>query len=207
LKIRIGAIPEAELPQAEAATWHRISGSSQKASYLLAWSAGLGSFFLLYVLLILASIVAPSGSGTSAERYTPWFAILLTLLIFIPVHELLHLLFHPQNGRSSHSILTIWPTKLRFGIYYDGCMSRRQWLIMRIAPFIGLSIIPAIVVALANWITINYALVISLELLILVNCIGSGGDIVAVAIVLRQVPSKMDLCFYGGKAYWRSTLA
>ena len=173
-----------------------------KKSYLLAWSAGLGFFFLLYVFLILIDIVANS-SATTATTLS-WTVGGLTLLIFIPAHELLHLIFHPQNGRSSHSILAIWPKKLRFGVYYDGCMSRRQWLIMRIAPLIGLSILPMLIIALANWIPLNYAMVASMQLLMLINCIGSGGDIVAVFIVRQQVPAKMSLCFFGGRAYWRS---
>jgi hypothetical protein len=41
-----------------------------------------------------------------------------------------------------------------------------------------------------------------LIILILTNSLGSGGDLVAAAIVLRQVPPGGALHFHRGRAYW-----
>lgn len=205
MQIRIGGIPDTPTSKLEADTYHRISGPSLRISYVLAWGTGFLFFFGLYVFLILIAIVA-DGSGTQntqPQTSTPWFAVILTLIVYIPAHELLHLLFHPQNGRSDQSTLAIWPKKLRFGVYYEGCMSRTRWFVMRMAPLIGLCLIPFTIISLANWLPINHAVVISMQVLMLVNCIGSGGDVVAVMYVARHVPAGSDLCFEGGRAYWR----
>jgi hypothetical protein len=125
------------------------------------------------------------------------------LLLFIPLHELLHAVWHPQLGLSCRTVLVIWPRKLRFGVYFKGCMTRRRWLVMRLAPLVVLSVIPAVLLTLFYGYPVSYALEVFLQVLLLVNGIGSGGDIVAVIWVLRQVPSESQICFYGGKAYWR----
>jgi hypothetical protein len=129
--------------------------------------------------------------------------MLLALLLFIPLHELLHAIWHPQLGLSPRTVLVIWLKRLRFGVYYEGCMTRRRWLSMRLAPLLVLSVLPAGLLALFHLFPVSFALETFLQVLILVNGIGSGGDVVAVIWVLRQVPSGSQICFYGGKAYWR----
>jgi hypothetical protein len=127
----------------------------------------------------------------------------LALLLYIPLHELLHAIWHPQLGLSPQTVMIIWPRKLRFGVYYEGCMTRRRWLIMRLAPFIVLVVIPAGLLTLFHYVPVTFALETFLQVLMLVNGIGSGGDLVAVIWVLRQVHSGAQICFCGGKAYWR----
>ena len=78
---------------------------------------------------------------------------------------------------------------------------------MRLAPFAFLSLVPTIVLAMLQVGPAAPALKAFLEALMLVNCIGSGGDIVAVVWVLRQVPASGQICFAGGKAYWRQSTA
>jgi hypothetical protein len=166
---------------------------------------GLAFPFVLVGWLIVVSMLA----GGSEEAVTvvdvppPWGAVLLALLLYIPLHELLHAVWHPQLGLSPRTVLVIWPKRLRFGVYYEGCMTRRRWLAMRLAPLIVLSIIPAGFLTLFHFISVSFALETFLNVLLLVNGIGSGGDIVAVVWVLRRVPSKTQICFFGGKAYWR----
>jgi hypothetical protein len=74
---------------------------------------------------------------------------------------------------------------------------------MRLAPLLILSVLPAGVLTFVHHIPMSFALETFLEVLLLVNGIGSGGDIVAVVWVLRRVPSRTQICFFGGKAYWR----
>lgn len=133
----------------------------------------------------------------------PWSVVIFVLVLYIPVHELFHGLFHPGGGRTDRTILMIWPRKIRFGMYFEGCMPRKRWLIMRAAPLIFLSLVPTAVLAAANLVVILDELAIGLQVLILVNSIGSGGDLVALGTVLRHVPRGADICFSGGKAYWK----
>lgn len=144
-----------------------------------------------------------SDEGTSSGASMPWSVVIFVLVLYIPVHELFHGLFHPGGGRTDRTILMIWPRKIRFGMYFEGCMPRKRWLIMRAAPLIFLSLVPTAVLAAANLVVILDELAIGLQVLILVNSIGSGGDLVALGTVLRHVPRGADICFSGGKAYWK----
>jgi hypothetical protein len=47
------------------------------------------------------------------------------------------------------------------------------------------------------------ALQIGLFVLLVVNTLGSGGDILAAWLVLGQVPASGRLCFRAGRAYWQ----
>ena len=128
---------------------------------------------------------------------------MLALLLFIPVHELIHALWLPRLGLTSQTMMIIWPKKLRFGVYYEGCLTRGRWLMMRLAPFICITAITIGFLTLFQVTAAWYPLVVFLQLLFLLNGIGSGGDVVAVIWVLKQVPAKTEICFLSGKAYWR----
>ena len=74
---------------------------------------------------------------------------------------------------------------------------------MRLAPLLCLSVVPVLLLTLFKVVPAPFALEIFLQVLILVNGIGAGGDLVAVVWVLAQVPAGAEICFRGGKAYWR----
>ena len=142
--------------------------------------------------------------ATAGDAASPWVVVVVVLAVFIPLHEFLHLLGQPEWGRSSRSVVVVWPTKLRFGVYYEGCMSRRRWLGMRLAPLIVLSVLPAGLLALLQVQPLSAELEIGLQVLMVVNTLGSGGDILAAVVVLRQVPAATaQMCFESGRAYWR----
>ncbi len=122
-----------------------------------------------------------------------WWAVAVVLMTFIPLHEFLHLLGQPEWGCSDRSLLVIWPAKLRLGVYYESCMSRRRWLGMRLVPLLVLSQVQPL----------NVELEIGLQVLMVINAVGSGGDLLAVWLVLKQVPPAGQLCFRKGRAYWR----
>jgi len=208
MRIRFGNIPEIADAQPEAEGLLPIRGPRASVAYLL---AGLAGFLLLVGpvmgLCLLSSFFAIPSTETMprSDPPTPWGAILLTCLLYIPVHELLHLIWQPHYGLSNQSVLVIWPGKLRFGIYYDGCMSRTRWLLMRLAPLVVLSLIPAVVLAIFQNSPFDHTIKTVLEVLLVVNGVGSGGDVVAMMLVLFQVPASALLCFRGGRAYWKPT--
>jgi len=77
---------------------------------------------------------------------------------------------------------------------------------MRMAPLLCMSLIPAVVLAVFRNVPFSHVVRTSLEVLLVVNGVGSGGDAVAMLLVLRQVPPSASLCFRGGRAYWKPTL-
>ena len=189
----------------EAQGWRAIRSPAGRLGYGLAALVGLVLLGGLCSVLSLWSFAVGDRGGyaTGGESATSWRAVLLVLVVYIPLHELLHLLGQPGWGRSNQSVVVLWPARLRFGVYYEGCMSRRRWLAMRLAPVIALSALPAGLLALIKLWPQNVELEIGLQVLMLVNALGSGGDVVAALLVLRQVPPTGQLCFRAGRAYWR----
>ncbi len=210
MQVIFGSIPEIAGFDPEAAGLHKIRGPSAAISHLLASLIGL---FLLVVpitglCLVLSNFAIPNPDVD--PNYVPpvaWGAAFLAMFSFIPLHELLHLIWHPWFGRSDQSILVIWPTKLLFGVYYEGCMSRTRWLLMRIAPFVFLSILTAVFIALFQYVAFSHMSKTYLEVLMVLNAVGSGADVAAIFLVASQVPQSASLCFRGGKAYWRQATA
>ncbi len=164
---------------------------------LMGLCAGLGMW----------SLVVQSGEGyaTASDAVSPVLVGLVVLVIFIPLHESLHLLGQPGWGMSSRSVVVLWPTKLRFGVYYEGCMSRHRWLAMRLLPLVILSVLPACVLALLQVLPLSPDVEVGLSILMVVNALGSGGDVIAAILVLAQVPTAANMCFQAGRAYWRPT--
>ena len=206
MRIHFGNVPEIADVQPEAEGLHNIRGPKASVGYLL---AGLTGFLLLIMpimgLCLILSFFALSSTETTSRLHppAPWGAVLLALLVYVPLHELLHLVWHPRLGLSNQSVLVIWPTKLRFGVYYEGCMSRTRWLLMRIAPFVVLSLVPAGLSAIFQNVPFNHTIKTFFEVLLVVNGVGSGGDVIAMILVLFQVPPSALLCFRGGRAYWK----
>jgi hypothetical protein len=204
LRFQLGSLPENQDGPPEAEGSHRIHSPSPRLGYLLAGLIGLLFPLAICGWLIVVSALAGQREGgeTLVQPSTPWGVVALALLLCTPLHELLHAIWHPQLGLSPQTVIVIWPKRLRFGVYYEGCMTRRRWLMMRLAPFIVLVVIPAGLLTLFHYVPAPFALETFLQVIMLVNGIGSGGDVVAVIWVLRQVPSKAQICFCGGKAYW-----
>ena len=209
MRFRFGDVPgDQGEPSAEEGLT-RIHSPSSFLGYLLAGLVGLALPAVLFVSLVAVSFYTlASGGGDQAapatvDPPTPWGAVVLALLLFIPLHELVHAAVHPGLGLSPRTVMVLWPAKLRFGVYYEGCMSRRRWLVMRLAPLLCLSVIPVLLLTLFKVVPTSFATEIFWQVLALVNGIGSGGDVVAAVWVLAQVPAGGEICFRGGKAYWR----
>jgi hypothetical protein len=205
MRLHFGDLPQSREDKPEVEGWHRIRSPSSRLGYLLAGLVGFVFPNVMCAWLIIVSALAGPGGGveTPEDPSTPWSVVLLALLLFIPLHELFHTLWHPKRGCSPQTVLVIWPAKLRFGVYYEGCMTRKRWLVMRIAPLLFVSVVPVGLLAIFYWVPVASALHVFLQVMMLVNGIGSGGDIVAVIWVLFQVPSRAQICFCEGKAYWR----
>ena len=121
--------------------WHRIHSPNSNFGYLLAGLVGLVVPFVLFSWISVIAVIAERNKVRDAnlDTSTPWVIVILALLLFIPMHELIHTILHPRFGFSSQTVMVIWPKKIRFGVYYEGSMTRLRWLMMRIAPLVCLS--------------------------------------------------------------------
>jgi hypothetical protein len=119
------------------------------------------------------------------------------LIALLVVHEGIHLLAHPGNGRTARSIVGIWPSRGVFYAYYGGEISRNRFVFMVALPFLLLSLGP---VALF-WATGRVSL--WLAFIALLNGIGSCFDLLIIVICLTQVPGRAVLRHHGWDTYWR----
>jgi hypothetical protein len=206
MRLQLGEVTRKEEFFQPTEDWHTIQSPILKVGYWLAAAIGLTFVCGLWVMLgMWSSVVGERGGIANAgDSANPWIVTIIVLVLFIPLHELVHLISQPQWGASSRSVVVFWPARLRFGVYYEGCMSRRRWLGMRMAPFAILTLLPVCVLALLQFVPQIVDLEIGLFILMVVNTLGSGGDVIAALAVMTQVPRSAQLCFQDGRAYWRS---
>ncbi len=205
MRLHFGDLSKTEGVSPETQDWHTIHSPPAKQGYRLAVLVSFALFVGLFVgIVLLSSLVGgDKGLATAGDSTMAGWVTLVVLATFIPLHEFLHLLGQPECGRSDRSLLVIWPAKLRLGVYYEGCMSRRRWLGMRLAPLLALSVLPAGLLVLSQVQPFNVELEIGLQALMVINAVGSGGDLLVVWLVLKQVPPSAQICFREGQAYWR----
>jgi len=167
---------------------------------------GLGLPIIPFSLLGLEAFLLPRVETGPTETIPPWI-LLPVLLVSVVGHEFLHLLFHPRWGVSSQSLLLVWPRRLQLGVYYEGFMTRTRWLVMRLSPLVGLTACPTLLLLVAHPFNMSFFWQQFIVLVVLVNSLGAGGDLVASLIVGRQVPRGGEVGNWNGRAYWKEERA
>lgn len=204
MRIHLGDLPPIFTDNLESDGWTRISGPRSRAVRFLPWLLGIFLLFALITPIILWSFsVGYISNPSAANQGPPWIAAILSALLSIPAHELVHAAFLPDFGLSRSTILAVWPRKFRFGVYFEGKMSRSRWLVMRSAPFVILALLPALWLLVTTGAPRNFTIETCMSLLILVNSLGAGADLLAAQWVLFHIPKGSTLMFMGGRAYWK----
>jgi Putative zincin peptidase len=144
-----------------------------------------------------ARIVINTRDATVWQVVLVVFLAVLAFFSVLVIHELVHLLMHPQQGRSRDSIVGVWPRAFVFYSSFDNEISRNRFLVMVASPFLLLSVCPV----LLFWITGKVLL--SLVFVALVNGIGSSFDLLVIGMVLAQVPSNALIRNKGWITYWK----
>jgi hypothetical protein len=203
LRIHLGNPPAATPPEDGTDAGRPIRQPGRWAGAILAMLAGMILVAVPLSLFIIHSVIFPEGypEATIDKPPIPWAGIVIMLLLSILAHELLHAVLHPDFGLSDTTVFFLNLMKLQFGVYFEGRIPRGRWIAMRLLPMVVLTFLPVLAYFLAfHWMT--FVLETYLIIVILANSLGSGGDLVAVLIVLRQVPPGGVLNFHRGRAYW-----
>jgi hypothetical protein len=182
--------------------WVLIRQPKPRRALTAAILIGLGLPVIPFVLVGLESWLFPI-TDTRPYGTIPAWIFVPVILISLVLHELLHLLVHPGSGRSPLSQVLVWPRKLQIGVYYDGFMPRSRWLAMRLTPLFGLTVLPALLLLVAYPFLIDFFWQQFIVLVILVNSLGTGGDLVASMIVAHQVPRGGEVGIWQGRSCWR----
>jgi uncharacterized protein YqgC (DUF456 family) len=204
MKILINPLPSTPYLQSRPAELELIRQPSRRIGLAISVFVGLLIPFAPCMLLSIESAMFPRGSA-STEETVPWWIVFPVLSVCIIAHEFLHLIWHPGGGWSAQSLVLIWPRKFQFGVYYDGFMKRSRWLVMRLSPLVGLTLVPTLFLLLTYSIDLSFFWQQFVVLVILVNSLGAGSDLVASIIVARQVPAQGEIGIWNGRACWRST--
>ncbi|HSR46625.1 MAG TPA: DUF3267 domain-containing protein [Anaerolineales bacterium] len=201
MRLRIGELQQPSGPEPDPALWVRIESPSSFASHAAAWALGLAALSAALVLVIGVSLarIPTQGTDASAESAS-WGVVVAVVVLSIPAHEIIHAIFYPGGLFSPAITFLIWPKRLRFGVYYEGPVSRRRWLLARLAPFIILAVVPAALLAFASD-SQDPSLNAGLSLLLLVNSLGSGGDLLSAAWVNLKLRRSPTVGFFSGRAY------
>ncbi len=192
----------AGIPQSLPEGWSLIRQPKPQLALMTAIAAGLGLPVIPFMLIGLESWLFPS-ADTRPYVTIPVWTLVAVVPVSVVLHELLHLLGHPGGGRSPRSQVLVWPRKLQIGVYYDRFMPRSRWLGMRLAPLFGLTVLPALLLLAAYPFLIDFFWQQFIIMVILVNSLGAGGDLVAALIVARQVPRGGEVGIWQGRACWR----
>ncbi len=206
MRLQLGQSIEKKEPSPAPEGWQPVQSRLLKGGYWLAALLGLVVMISLWValgLFINAVGARDSLASASVSRH-PWLILALVLVLFVPLHEAIHLLGQPGWGFSSRSVVILWPSKIRFGVYYDGIMSRRRWLWMRLAPLFLLSVLPIVILGVLQFFNQIPDLEVGLSILIIANSLGSGADVLAALAVAFQVPRRGRLRFVDGRGYWQT---
>jgi hypothetical protein len=117
------------------------------------------------------------------------------LIGLVFVHELIHLVFIPNFLISDKTFLGI--TYFGGFVYSEEAISKSRYILITLAPFVLLSIIlPGIlgVLDLLNPLA---------KVLILLNSMSSGVDMLSLILIVIQVPEDVYLTSNGIRTYWK----
>lgn len=124
-------------------------------------------------------------------------AMLLAFVVITVVHELIHAVVHPMAGRSSHTVLGFWPSRILFYAHYDGELSRNRFVAILLMPLFVISIVPLVVAALvgasSGWVAFASSF----------NALMACVDILGAGLLLFQIPATAIVRNQGWKTYWR----
>jgi hypothetical protein len=201
MKILVNPRPPELAPPPEG--WQLFRQPKPRLALLLSILAGLTMPCLPFVLLTFQNWLDPRASSSAQESVHAWIVIPV-VLVSVVLHEGLHLLGHPGGGWSPHSLLLFWPGRLSLGVYYEGAMARTRWLVMRLLPLFGLVLLPVLVLFAAYPDRIPFFWRQFIVLVVLVNSLGAGGDLVASIIVARQALPGATIANWNGRAYWKT---
>lgn len=186
MRLHIGEIPDSAdfRPDAE---WIQMREPTPWLMQLCAVPVGLA---LAVGLGVLWMVLTPLGRAPAPSVGT----IAGALLAIVPVHEGLHLAVHPRTG---DSIIGFWPARLLFYTHYHNQLPCRRYLAVLLTPVAVLSLVPLMACALTG--TASAFLAVTS----VANALFASGDLLAVGLLLAQVPSRATLRNKGWRLYWK----
>jgi len=162
-------------PALDGGTWTPLQAPDDDAALMLSFPIALCAAFIVGLIWALSVRIVSTEIDTAL--------LIGTMALLGPLHELVHIAALPKALRIDRAALILWPSRLILTAHFDGTMRRSAYLRMLVMPLAILSLVPlgaAMIVghAPASWV-----------LLSLLNVAVSSGDLLALVLVLGQVPA------------------
>ena len=194
MRFHLGAIPETPDFRPET-PWRPLREPTPWVMQFLALPIGIAAAAGVAVLWILTTPLGQAAWKLSAS------AFLLSFAGIIVVHELIHAAVHPLRGRSPHSILGFWPSRILFYAAYTGELTRNRFIAILLMPLVVISFVPLLVAAAVQMTSAWVAFVSAF------NALLACGDIFGAGMVWWQVPATAIVRNQGWWTYWREETA
>lgn len=123
-------------------------------------------------------------------------SMLISFLIFVPVHEFIHALFFPEN---------LWSKNVFFGFTFKGFAPFAAYIgEMKRNTFVRILLAPFIIITVLGFL---YLVVFGrnelIEHVIVFNALGASADCLGVFLILRQVPANSVVRNKKIRTYWK----
>jgi hypothetical protein len=203
MRLHFGPIPEDHDFHPDAEGWSGIREPSPVLIQVIALPIALVTMALLAGLAALfwrGSLIRINPDGYMVA--VPVLPLLLSIILLIPVHELLHAAAHPKLGLSPNTVLGLWLSRAVFYAHYEGVLSRNQFLRVGGLPFLVLSLLPIGLMALLVGRLPPEAQLV-LAAVSLVNGAASSGDLLGILLVLSQIPRSACVRNKGWRTFWK----
>lgn len=133
--------------------------------------------YVLQIVLVILSVF------TGAWLFSNWIAKIIVFCVVYLVHELLHIVVIYRIGDISITHLGIF-----FWIHSDAVMSKKRFWVFMALPFIGLTVLPMLVLFFMEgfWFEL-------IRYVVWINAIIAGADIINIVLIALK-PSKAKFC-------------
>ena len=175
--------------------WRRVDGAEPALMRL---------FGLQTSMLLAATLVVVWAVGTNfRDLPLRYWTVLAAAVLVVPLHELAHALTFPRGANSRQRTLLIRPRGFVFRAQYRGVLSRNRYVLVLLMPFLAISLAPVLACALLG---IESAPTLFIVLMTL-NALASGDDVLAAVLVLSQVPARGLVRTDGSATLWKPAVA
>jgi hypothetical protein len=198
MKFIYGKIPDNQSFHPEAEGWLCIKEPDPIHLQLMAIPVMVAAIIIWGIIIIIWSLFNSVDIMESLLiiKLFPSLEFIIFLFISVPLHELMHALFHPGWGLSSETNLGLWLEKGLFFAHYDGIVTRNRFLLILLSPLIVMGIFPII------FMFFYPSLFNVLGIISLWGCLLACGDLVGVGIVVSQIPKSAIVRNKGWQTFW-----
>lgn len=198
MKVRWGFPDVQYAPAEQSGEWLELA-SYPVEEFRFAILTAVGACIFVLSAVVWGTLVPTAWDGGFFDVF-PMRDFVVVLFSVVFIHELAHLIGHPDCGLSNTSIVGVVPELLAPYALYCGELSRGRYLSIVLTPLVLLSVLPLLfAIALEHtwpW----------LSLVSIVNAAVSAGDLVHAGWIIYSLPPNAKVRPIGDAVAWRKEI-